>query len=86
MIANKSPSMIDWTIIPDIPDASILNEYMNIDSQFDEWEDVIEDDAVTDMQDEIDKTVARHATLQTTILCVILIFLPFFSFLFLILL
>jgi hypothetical protein len=38
------------------------------------------------MQDEIDKTVAWHATLQTTILCIILIFLPFFSFLFLILL
>jgi hypothetical protein len=58
MIANKSPSAIDWTIIPNIPDASILDEYMNIDSQFDEWEDVVEDDAVTDMQDEIDKTVA----------------------------
>jgi len=84
MIANKSPSAIDWTIISDIPDASILNEYMNmnIDLQFDEWEDVVEDDAVTNMQDEIDKTAARHATLQTTILCIILIFLPFFSFLF----
>jgi hypothetical protein len=42
---------------------------------------VIEDGGVTDTQDEMDKTTARHATLQTTILCVILIFLLFFSFL-----
>jgi len=68
MIANKSPSAIDWTIIPDIPDTSILNEHMNINSQLDEWEDVIEDDGVTDTRDEMDKTTARHATLQSTIL------------------
>jgi len=83
MIANKSPSVIDWTIISNIPNAYILDEYMNIDLQYDEWKDVVEDDVVTDMQDEIDKTVARHATLQTTILYVILIFLPFFFFSFL---
>jgi hypothetical protein len=85
MIANKSPSDIDWTIIPNNPDTSNLDEYMNIDSQLDEWEDVVEDDVVTDMQDETDQTAARHTTLQTTILCVILIFL-LFSFLFSILL
>jgi hypothetical protein len=78
MIANKEPSAVDWTIIPDIPDTSIFDEYMNIDSQLDEWEDVVEDDVDTDMQDEMDKTAARHATLQTTIRCVILIFLHFF--------
>jgi hypothetical protein len=68
MIANKLPSAIDWTIIPD--------EHMNIDSQLDDWEDIVEDDA--DIQGEVDKTAARHATLQTTILWVILIFLLFF--------
>jgi hypothetical protein len=41
---------------------------------------VIEDGGVTDTQDEMDKTTARHATLQTTIQCVILIFLLFFFF------
>ena len=78
MIANKSPSAIDWTIIPNNPDTPTLDEYMNIDSELDEWEDVVEDDIVTDMQDEMDKTAARHATLQTTILYVILI--PYFFF------
>lgn len=80
IIANKPSSVIDWTIISDIPDATILNEYMNINSQVDEWEDVIEDDGITDMQDEMDKTAVRDATLQTTILCVILIFLLFLFF------
>ena len=75
MIANKSPSAIDWTIVPDMPDTSILNEYMNIDLQLNEWKDVVEDDVVTDIQGEMDKTAARHATLQTTVLYVILIFL-----------
>ena len=38
MIANKSPSAIDWTIIPDAP---ILDENMDVvDSQLHEWEDV----------------------------------------------
>jgi hypothetical protein len=53
MIANKSPSAIDWTIIPNIPNTSILDKYMNIDSQLDKWEDVVEDDVVIDMQDEM---------------------------------
>jgi len=61
MIANKSPSAIDWTIISDIPNTSILDEYMNIDSQLNKWEDVVEDNVVIDMQDEM--TAAQHATL-----------------------
>lgn len=72
IMANKSPSEIDWTIIPENPDTPILDEdMMNIDSQLDEWENVVEDDVV-------DNTAA-HASMQTTILCVILIFLHFFS-------
>lgn len=78
MIANKSSSEIDWAIIPDNPDTPMLDDYMNTDLQLDEWEDVVEDDVVINMQDEMDKTATRHATLQTTILCVILIFLTFF--------
>ena len=36
MSANKSLSTIDWT--------TILYEYVDIDSQLDEWEDVTEGD------------------------------------------
>ena len=72
MIANKSPGVVDWTIIPDNPDTSFLDEYMDIDLQLDEWEDVVEDDLTIDMQDGTDKkTAARHASLQTTITCVV---------------
>jgi hypothetical protein len=78
MIANKSPSAIDWTIIPNMPDTSILDKYININLQLNEWEDVIEDDVVTDIQGEMDKTAAQHATLQTTILYIILIFLIYY--------
>jgi hypothetical protein len=74
IIASKSPSKVDWAIIPDIPEASILNKYMNINSQMDEWEDVIENDVVINMQDKMDKTAAQQTTLQTTIMCVIFSF------------
>lgn len=80
MIANKSPDVVDWTIIPDNLDTSTFNEYMDIDLQLDEWEDVIEEDLTTDMRDETDKKMAaRLASLQTTITCVVSIFLHFFS-------
>lgn len=46
----------------------------------DEWEGVVEDDLAIDG---MGKKAARHTTLQTTMTCVILIFLPFFSFSFL---
>jgi len=81
MIAGKSLSEVDWTIIPDIPNTSILDEYMNTVSQMDEWEDVVEDNLAIDVHDEMDKTAARQTTLQTTITCIILIFLCLFSFL-----
>ena len=81
MIAGKSLSEVDWTIIPDIPNTSILDEYMNTVSQMDEWEDVVEDDLAIDVHDEMDKTAARQTILQTTIMCIILIFLCLFSFL-----
>jgi hypothetical protein len=83
MIANKSPGVIDWTVIPDNLDTSILDEYMDIDSQQNEWKDVIEDDLTIDMQDGMDTTTAaRHARLQTTIMCVVPHFPAlFFSFL-----
>jgi hypothetical protein len=72
MIANKSPGVVDWTVIPDNLDTSILDEYMDIDSQQNEWEDVVEDDLTIDMQDGMDTTTAaRHARLQTTITCVV---------------
>ena len=81
MIAGKSPSEVDWTIIPDIPNTSILDEYMNTVSQMDEWEDVVEDNLAINVHDEMDKIVVQQTTLQTTITCVILIFLCLFSFL-----
>jgi hypothetical protein len=80
MIANKSPGVVDWTIIPNNPDASILDEYMDVDShsQLDEWEDIVEEDITIDMQGEMDnKTAVRHTSLQTMITCVIPIFLWF---------
>jgi hypothetical protein len=86
MIANKTPGVIDWTVIPDNPDTSILDEYMDVDSQLNEWEDVVEEDLAIGMQDETDKKMAaRHASLQTTITCVVPIFCtspppPFFFF------
>lgn len=80
MIANKSPDVVDWTIIPDNLDTSTFNKYMDIDLQLNEWEDVIEEDLTTDMRDETDKKMAaRLASLQTTITCVVSIFLHFFS-------
>ena len=81
MIAGKSLSEVDWTIIPDIPNTSILDEYMNTVSQMDEWEDVVEDNLAINVHDEMDKIVVQQTTLQTTITCVILIFLCLFSFL-----
>ncbi len=80
MIAGKSLSEVDWTIIPDIPDTSILDKYMNTVSQMDEWEDVVEDNLAINVHDEMDKIVVQQTTLQTTITCVILIFLCLFSF------
>ena len=56
---NISQSEIDWTIIPENRYTPILDkDMMNIDSQLDEWENVVEDDVV-------DNTATRHAALQT---------------------
>jgi len=64
MLANKSPGVVDWTVIPDNPDTSILDEYMDIDSQLDEWEDIVEEDITIDMEGEMDKKMAaRHSSL-----------------------
>jgi hypothetical protein len=43
-----------------------------------EWEDVVGDDLAINVHDEMDKTAAQQTTLQTTITCVILIFLCLF--------
>ncbi len=84
MLANKSPGVVDWTVIPDNPDTSILDEYMDIDSQLDEWEDIVEEDITIDMEGETDKKMAaRHSSLQTTITCVVPTFLCFFFLFFL---
>jgi hypothetical protein len=81
MIANKPPDIVDWTIIPDNADTFAPDEYMDVDLQLDEWEDVVEEDLTIDIQDEVDrKMAARHTSLQTTITCVILIFLCNFFF------
>jgi len=58
MAANREPGAIDWEIIPD---ASIHNGSMDIDTPLDEWEDIFEENMGPE-----GKVVAR---LQTIISC-----------------
>jgi len=44
IMANKSPSAIDWTIIPDV--SNVYGDQMNMDPHLDEWEDVTEEELV----------------------------------------
>lgn len=61
MAANRELGAIDWKIIPD-HDTSILNDSMDIDPHFDEWEDIFEEENMGPDR----KAVAR---LQTMISC-----------------
>ena len=46
IMANKSPSDIDWTIIPDI--SYVRDDQMDTEPHSDNWEDVIEEGAVAE--------------------------------------
>jgi hypothetical protein len=71
MIANQTPGEIDWEVIPE---NSIHDDPMDIDSRLDEWEDVFEEDLGADGQT-VSQKVMRHAGLQNIITCV-LVFSP----------
>ena len=45
-MANKSPGEIDWAIIPDV--SYVHNDQMDIDPHLDEWEDVTEEELVSE--------------------------------------
>jgi hypothetical protein len=63
---GRVPGEIDWAIIPD---ASIYDHPMDIHSDADEWEDIVEED-LGDEGQMVDPRVVQQARLQTIITCV----------------
>jgi hypothetical protein len=66
MTANREPDTMDWEVVPDAPS---YDDPMGLDSHFDGWQDLVEEDLGDEGQTG-GQRVTQHARLQEIITCV----------------